>query len=47
MDFNTHKIFGCENDTARLLILELSFIHEQTPDLNNNFQSGPLMIFNT
>ena len=38
----TPSILGSENDTARLLILESLFIQEQTPDLNNNFQSSPL-----
>ena len=47
MDFNTPTILGSENDTARLLILESLFIQEQTPDLNNDSQSSPLMIFNT
>ena len=47
MDFNTPTILGSENDTARLLILELLFIQEQTPDLNNDSQSSLLMIFNT
>ena len=47
VDFNTPTIFGSENDTARLLILESLFIQEQTPDLNNDSQSSPLMIFNT
>ena len=40
VDFST--ILGSENDTARLLILESLFIQEQTPDLNNDFQSSPL-----
>ena len=49
VDFNTSTILGRENDTARLLILILEslFIQEQTPDLYNDFQSSPLMIFNT
>ena len=47
VDFNTPKILGSKNDTARLLILESLFIQEQTPDLNNDSQSSPLMIFNT
>ena len=47
VDFNAPTILGCENDTARLLILESLFIQEQTPDLNNDSQSSPLMIFNT
>ena len=47
VDFNTRTNLGSENDTARLLILESSFIQEQTPDLNNDSQSSPLMIFNT
>ena len=47
VDFNTPTILGSENDTARLLILESLFIQEQTPDLNNDSQSSPLMIFNT
>ena len=47
LDFNTPTILGSENDTARLLILESLFIQEQTPDLNNDSQSCPLMIFNT
>ena len=47
VDFNTPMILGSENDTARLLILESLFIQEQTPDLNNDSQSIPLMIFNT
>ena len=46
MDFNIPTILG-ENDTARLLILESLFIQEQTPDLNNDSQSSPLIIFNT
>ena len=45
--FDTPTILGSENDTARLLILESLFMQEQTPDLNNNSQSSPLMIFNT
>ena len=47
VDFNTPTILGSENDTARLLILESLFIQEQTPDINKNFQSSPLMIFYT
>ena len=47
VNFNAPTILGHENDTARLLILESSFIQEQTPDLNNDFQSSSLMIFNT
>ena len=47
VDFNTPTILGSENDTARLLILESLFIQEQTPDLNNDSQSSPLVIFNT
>ena len=47
VDFNTPTTLGSENDTARLLILESLFIQEQTPDLNNDSQSSPLMIFNT
>ena len=42
VDFNTPTIFGSENDTARLLILESLFIQEQTPDLNNDTQSSTL-----
>ena len=45
--FDTPTILGSENDTARLLILESLFIQEQTPNLNNDSQSSPLMIFNT
>ena len=37
VDFNTLTILDSEHDTARLLILELLFIQEQTPDLNNDF----------
>ena len=40
-------ILDSKNDTARLMILELLFIQEQTPDLNNNSKSSPVMIFNT
>ena len=47
VDFDTPTILGSENDTARFLILESLFIQEQTPDLNNDSQSSPLMIFNT
>ena len=47
VDFDTPTILGSENDTARPSILELLFIQEQTPDLNNDSQSSPLMIFNT
>ena len=47
VDFNIPTILGSENDTARLLILESLFIQEQTPDLNNDSQSSPLIIFNT
>ena len=47
VDFNTPTILGSKNDTARLLILESLFTHEQTPGLNNDFQSNPRMIFNT
>ena len=47
VDFNTPTILGSDNDTARLFILESWFIQEQTPDLNNDSQSSPLMIFNT
>ena len=47
MDFNTPTILGSENDTAKLLILESLFIQEQTPNLNNDSQSSPLMIFHT
>ena len=47
VDFNTPKILDSENDTARLLILESLFMQEQTPDLNINFQSSPLIIFYT
>ena len=47
VDFNTPTILSSENDTARLLILESSFIQVQTPDRNNNSQFSPLMIFNT
>ena len=47
VDFDTPTILGSENDTARLLILKSLFIQEQTPDLNINSQSSPLMIFNT
>ena len=47
VDFNTPTILGSENDTARLLILESLFIQEQTSDLNNDSQFGPLMIFKT
>ena len=35
-----------ENDTAQLLILKSLFIQEQTPDLENDSQSNPLMIVN-
>ena len=44
VDFNTPTILGNENDTARLLILESLFIQEQTPDVNSNAQSSPLMV---
>ena len=47
VDFNTPTILGSENDTAWLLILESLFIQERTPDLNNDSQSSPLMIFDT
>ena len=47
MEFNAPTILGSENDTARQLILESLFIQEQTPDLNNDSQSSPQMIFNT
>ena len=47
VDFNTPLILGSENDTTRLLILESLFIQEQTSDLINDFQSNPLIIFNT
>ena len=47
VDFNTPTILGSENYTVRLLILESLFIQEQTPNLNNDSQSSPLMIFNT
>ena len=47
VDFNTPTILRSENDTAWLLILKSLFIQEQTPDLNNDSQSNPLMIFNT
>ena len=47
VDFNTPMILGGENDAARLLILELFFIEEQTPDLNNDILSTTLMISNT
>ena len=45
--FNTCTILGCENDTARLLVLKSLFIQEQTPDFNNDTQSSLLIIFNT
>ena len=44
VDFNAATILVRENDAARLLILESLFIQEQTPDLNNDSQSRPLMI---
>ena len=47
VDFNITTILGSENDTAGLLILESLFIQEQTPDLNNDSQSSPMMIFKT
>ena len=47
VDFDTPTILGSENDTARLLILQSLLIQEQTPDLNNDSQSSPLMIINT
>ena len=47
VDFNTLTILSSENDTARLLTLESLFIQEQTPDLNDDSQSSPVMIFNT
>ena len=47
VNFNTPTILGSENDTTRLLSLKSLFIQEQTPDLNNDSQSSPLMIFNT
>ena len=43
--FDTPTILISENNTARLLILESLFIQEQTPDLNNDSQFSPLMIF--
>ena len=46
-DFNAPTILGSENNTAGLLILESLFIQEQTPHLDNDSQSRPLMIFNT
>ena len=36
-----------ENNTARLLILELLLVHEQTPHLSNQYQFKPLLIFDT
>ena len=47
VDFNAPTILGSENDTARLFILESLFIQKETPDLNNDSQSSPLMIFYT
>ena len=47
VDFITTTILGSKNDTAGLLILESLFIQKQTPDLSNNSQSSPLIIFNT
>ena len=47
VDFNTPTILGSENNTAGLLILESLYIQEQIPDLNNDSQSSPLIIFNT